>query len=133
MGNIQIVIFNVYNFYTHGCDVFTCKNVFYTHWYHFYIHGCDVFTCKNVLYTRSYIFFSHGHGWNVFIHARTFFPLTDTTSFPMASMYLHERYSVHSLICLLFLWVKCIYASKNAFLHSLIGSYTYCGQQFLPW
>ena len=41
------------------------------------------------LYNRSYIFYSHG--CNVFIHARTFFTLTDTTSIPMGAMYLHAR------------------------------------------
>ena len=50
---------------------------------------CDVFTCKNVLYTHSYILYSHG--CNVFIHARTFFMLPDTTSIPMGAMYLHAR------------------------------------------
>ena len=46
-----------------------CKKVFYTHWYHFYSHVCDVFTCKNVPYTGSYIFCSLGYNvraWNLF-------------------------------------------------------------------
>ena len=32
---------------------FYMQDVFYTRSYHFYSHVCDVFTCKNVLYTRS--------------------------------------------------------------------------------
>ena len=43
-----------YNFYTRGCDVFTCKNFLNTRSFDFYTRGCDVFTCKNVLNTRSY-------------------------------------------------------------------------------
>ena len=75
MGNMETIIFYVYNFYARGSYVCTCKNIFYTHWYHFYTHGCDVFICKNVLYTRSYVFYSHG--CNVFIDARMFFTLAD--------------------------------------------------------
>ena len=96
--------------------IYTCKNVFYTHWYHFYSPGCDVFTCKDVLYTHSdsYVFYSHG--CSVFIHARTFFTLTDTTSIPMGAVYLYmqERF-LHSLIPLLCPWVQCIYTCKNVF------------------
>ena len=91
-----MVIFYVYNFYTHGCDVFTCKNIFYTHWYHFYSHGCYVFTCKNVLYTRS------------------------LSSIPMGAMYLYmQECFLHSLIPLLFPWVWCIYVQECS-VHSLI-------------
>ena len=36
----------------------------------------DVFTCKNVLYTWAYVFYSHG--CNKFLHARTFFTLSDS-------------------------------------------------------
>ena len=32
MGNMEMVIFYLYNFYTNWCDVFTCKKVFYTPW-----------------------------------------------------------------------------------------------------
>ena len=95
-------------------QISTFKNVFNTRWYHFYSHVCDVFTCKNVLYTRSvrllfprvqchslkpalsqcsqnvfvavddfialytpsYVFYSHG--CNKFLHSRTIFTLADT-------------------------------------------------------
>ena len=49
----------------------------------------DVFIA---LYTRSYVFYSYG--CNKFLHAKTFFTLTDTTS-------------VQMLICLLFRWMQC--------------------------
>ena len=39
VGNKEMAIFD-----THGHDVFTCNNIFYTRLYHFYTHGCDVFT-----------------------------------------------------------------------------------------
>ena len=115
VGNMEMVIFYVYNFYTHGCAVFTCKNGLYTSWYHFYTHACNVFTCENVLYTRSYIFYSHR--CNVFIHIIMFFTLADTTSIPIDEIYLHAR-----MFCTLahtssipFPWVQCNYTCKNVF------------------
>ena len=87
VGNIEMVIFYMFNFYTHGCNVFSCNNVFYTLWYHFYTHGCDAFTCKNVLYTRWYVFYSHEG--NVFIHTRMFCTPPHITSIPVGVMYLH--------------------------------------------
>ena len=59
MANMETVIFYVYNFYTHGCNVFMCTT----------------FIPIGAMY----------------LHARTFFTLTDNTSIPMGAMYLHAR------------------------------------------
>ena len=71
-----------------GSINFYMQELFYTQYY-FYTHVCDVFTCKNVLYTHPYVFYSHG--CNKFLHSRTFFTLTDTTFIPMSVMYLPAR------------------------------------------
>ena len=57
------------------------------------------------LYTRSFIFCSHG--CNKFLHARTLFTLTDSTSIPMFAMYLHARIFCTLARSLLFPWVQC--------------------------
>ena len=121
--------YSFWEFCTHVCDVFTCKNVLHTRPYIFYSHGCNVrawnlfwasvankfcyswwFYC---LYTCSYVFYSHG--CNVFIHARLFFPLTDTTSIPWVRCFYVQDCSVHSLMRLLFPWVRCIHTYENVF------------------
>ena len=68
VGNMETVIFYMYNFYTHGCDVFAFKNAFYT------IPDTTSIP-MGVMY----------------LHARTFFTLADTTSIPVGAMYLHAR------------------------------------------
>ena len=59
------------------------------------------------LYTSSYVFYSHGCKCNVFIHARTFFTVADTTSIPMGRCIYMQECSVHSLLRFLFPWVQC--------------------------
>ena len=54
----------------------------------------------------------------IYIHVRTFFTFTDTTSIPMDVMYLHARMFstlAHDRISLLFPWVQCIYTCKTVF------------------
>ena len=71
---------NILIFVTCGAS-FTCGYDLYNHRCNLYTHGWDVFTCKNVLCTHSYVFYSHG--CNKFLHARTFFTLADATSIHM--------------------------------------------------
>ena len=49
-----------YDFYTHGCDVFTCKNVLYTCSCKLYTCMCNVFTCKNILALSDLILYPLG-------------------------------------------------------------------------
>ena len=45
----------------------------------------------------------------MYLHARTYFTLIDTTSIPMGAMYLYmQELFLHSLIPLLFPWVQCM-------------------------
>ena len=45
----------------------------------------------------------------MYLHARTFFTLADTTS--VQCIYMQEC-SVHSLVWLIYLWVRCIYIQE---------------------
>ena len=77
--------------YSHICnlwgEVFTYGYDLYSYRYNLYTREWDLFTCKNVLCTRSYVFYFHG--CNKYLHARSFFTLTDTNSILMFAMYLY--------------------------------------------
>ena len=60
--------------------IYTCKNIFYTSWYHFYSHGCDVFTCKNVLRLGRTSSIPMGA---MYLHARMFCTLSDMILYPL--------------------------------------------------
>ena len=73
--------------------------------YDFYTHVCDVFTCKNVLYTRPYVFYS--------MDAITFYMQECFKHSPIWLLYpclqwiYLQECSVHSPVHLLFSLVQC--------------------------
>ena len=67
VGNMEMVIF-LYNFYTHGCNVFIHARTF-----------CTLAHTTSIQVSVMYL------------HARMFCTLAHTTSIPVGAMYLHAR------------------------------------------
>ena len=55
----------------------------------------------------------------MYLHARMFFTLTDSTSIPWVQRIYMQGCSVHLLIHLLYPWVQCIFMQEHS-VHSLI-------------
>ena len=70
VGNMEMVIFYTTSIPMGAMHLYTQESSVHSFIHDFYFHGCDVFTCKNVLHTRSYIFYSHWcnvRTWNPFL------------------------------------------------------------------